>query len=455
MGDTSDRIPGIKGIGVKGAVWLVRTFGTPEKMAEGLVAEQQVAKNKGKELPAFWRNFAAGMAELPKWLQLTTVNDNVQLDKHPLKYLEHVEPRNLVEEGALGDADDSAFTDAMNDFEPPTAEELAEERAQMVASLPVDPAPLRTEPMPDPAARRAAMAAEADRVLPLQPVHDPSKMVIGKDPKADEALRLERERQVAEANTTPKGKRRTEEEIEATRERIRKANEAEKTRQAAPSTSAEKSPEPAASPATASSGYVVPATQGPQKQPRKSDEIAEPEKGIVRVAPPNWALAAQPSTAKEMLSIASVLYNSRMYSQFGSERGVFAIMALGRELGMGYAEALEAFHNVKDRPCPKAKWLLARMQKHPDCEWIVITHADEKSATIKSKHRAFDEVLSLTYTIERAIASGFLTGPNRHNWEKIPRNMLRARVITEAYGDWYPGAAFAFTSAEDMADYDR
>src|SRR5690606_13192248 len=156
---------------------------------------------------------------------------------------------------------------------------------------------------------------------------------------------------------------------------------------------------------------------------------------------PNWALAAQPSTAKEMLAIAGVLFNSRMYSQFGSERGVFAIMALGRELGMGYAEALEAFHNVKDRPCPKAKWLLARMQKHPDCEWIMITHADEKSATIKTRHRKVDDVMSLTFTIERAISAGFVSGPNRHNWEKIPRNMLRARVITEAYGDWYPGAA--------------
>jgi hypothetical protein len=33
------------------------------------------------------------MAEVPKWLSLTTLNKEAQLDKHPLKYFERLEPK--------------------------------------------------------------------------------------------------------------------------------------------------------------------------------------------------------------------------------------------------------------------------------------------------------------------------------------------------------------------------
>ena len=254
----------------------------------------------------------------------------------------------------------------------------------------------------------------------LDDVISKPKPIIGKDPKAEAKLaELKRE------NESPK---------------------------AVPSVSppAATATPPTAAPAAAAS--VVPATQGPAKAPRQGDEIQSLAR--VPVAAPNWALSAQPSSASEMLQIAKTLFNSRFYSQFGSERGVFAVMAMGRELDMGYAEALEAFHIVKDRPFPKAKWLLARMQQHPDCEWCLITYADEKSATIKTKHKRFPDVLEFTYTIEMATAAGHTTGANKHNWEKNRRSMLRARAISGGHGDWYPGAAFGMHPEEVERDSD-
>jgi 5'-3' exonuclease len=94
-GDTSDKIPGVKGIGIKGAVGLVKTFGTPEGMAQGLVAEQNACKMKGKDLSAFWRNFAVGMVDIPKWIALTTLRTDVEFDVHPLKFLDYVAPQRL------------------------------------------------------------------------------------------------------------------------------------------------------------------------------------------------------------------------------------------------------------------------------------------------------------------------------------------------------------------------
>ena len=527
-GDTSDKIPGVKGIGIKGAVGLVKTFGTPEGMANGLIAEQNSCKLKGKELSAFWRNFAAGMASIPKWLELTTLRTDVALEHDPVSYLDHVEPQKLVEEDdgfEIPDDDDSALT---GDAWEPSEEELAEERAAMAAALPVDRpacnhkfvdskncgkcgvhvdvlraadaaarAALKLEPMPDPEERRAKMAAEADRVLPLpkgapaEPpttaagspaaggaAHDPSKMVIGKDPKADETLRdllannvMVPRSSVSTAAPTPPAASAPSAPtaMKSEPDGIPPAHSAAGTSasgqaaatpsgdassnssrgadpKAAPSTSAEASPGPAASPGTASSAHVVPRSQGP----RKGDEIPNPTE-LVRVAPPSWALAAQPSTASEMLAIAKVLFNSRFYSQFGSERGVFAAMALGRELGMGMSESLEAFHIVQDRPFPKAVWILARGQRHPDCEWLMVTDADDKRAVLSTMHRKAGR-LDYTYTIERAAQAGYLTGKNRHNWETKPQEMLEARAISKGVRRWYPGATFGMHSFEEEQD---
>jgi 5'-3' exonuclease len=470
-GDKTDGIPGIAGIGEKGAAKLINTYKTPAAMAVGCTTEVEKATSANKPVPAFWRNYAAGIPSLPKWIQLTTLNERVDLEKHPLKYLEALPVQPLVEEGDLGVEHDEIDWDFI---ENETAER---ERAELAASLPVDPPKPEPRIGKDPNADAVLQRAAEERAFvqknnaPKVDVPSPNGSAHSPTPAPQQA------NAPATATQTPpdvdrNGVERPKAPAASSADSSGPPAAADAGSQAAgadPKAGADATqPSPAgtgngaaapsthqtvAAPSAESAAHVVPTTQGPQKtQPRKRDEIHEPETGIVRVAPPSWALAAQPSTAREMLSIAGTLYNSRLYSQFGNERGVFAIMALGRELGMGFSEALEAFHNVKDRPCPKAKWLLSRMQKHPDCEWIIITHADEKSATIKSKHRHFDEVLSLTYTIERAIASGFTTGPNRYNWEHIPRNMLRARVISEAYGDWYPGAAFAFTSAEDMAD---
>lgn len=91
MGDASDKIPGVKGIGVKGAVFLVSKYKTIEGMAEAFAAEAVSAKAEGRELPAFWRDFGAGMVDIPKWLSLTRLNKAVELDKPPLEYLKRVQ----------------------------------------------------------------------------------------------------------------------------------------------------------------------------------------------------------------------------------------------------------------------------------------------------------------------------------------------------------------------------
>lgn len=436
MGDTSDKIPGIKQIGKTIGAKLITAYGTRGKhqqtmaaIAEALVAATKASELDGK-LPAFWKNYAAGMAELPKWLKLTTLNRNAALELHPLKYLERIEPKQLAPEDEHDAAEPSDADDSV-DWDHVVADTEERERQEMAAALPVG----TTKSSPP-------------------PVGAP---IIGKDPRAEEYLaKAAAARELAaQPGATAPGAETLESAAQAwERKAAGEVDESGRARKSEPpAPKAEAAPAGTASTATAAAtpptSEVVPSTQGPARTERP--EIRSAETALARVAAPSWALSAQPQTASELLDIARVLWNSRMFEQFGSHRGVFTVMSLGRELGMGYAESLESFFVVNDKPFPKAKWILSRMQAHPDMISCIVAHADDKSATIKAKHRVLGD-LSFTYTIEMAARAGFTTGKNRGNWERIPRNMLRARAISMACGDWCPGATFAMRSWEEAQD---
>lgn len=450
-GDPSDRIPGIKGIGEVGAAKLINAYHDPAGMAKACAAQVEASKMTGK-LAAFWKNYAAGMAELPKWLKLTTLNDRAALELHPLKYLERLPVQKLVDDGEMSDADDSSF--GPEDFpgdeyaaNGPSAAELEEERRTMAASLPVDP------PKPEPR--------------------------IGKDPNADKALKDAAADRLATANTNaPK----TPERVAETRARIEAGNAAEKERTPKPNATLSdggkalhegkgsiddlydrhgqlrpdptvmdpprpkdptaSSPTAGGSQATTGSAEVVPKTQGPQ-----------PERlAMVPVAPPSWELATQPRSPSEMSIVAGKFWNSRFYAAHGNADGTFAVIALGRELGLGAAASVEGFHIVNQRPFAKAVMLKALAERDPNCEWIMVTSADAKHATIKTKHRKLPEVLEYTYTIERAAAAGYLTGKNADNWKTKTQEMLEARATSKGVRRWYPGATFGMHAVEEAND---
>jgi DNA polymerase-1 len=80
MGDSSDNIPGVKGIGEKGAVKLIQTFGTVEKIYEvlenGQLSDEEAAVLKG----ALREKLIAGKAEAFMSRQLATIDRHVPIE---------------------------------------------------------------------------------------------------------------------------------------------------------------------------------------------------------------------------------------------------------------------------------------------------------------------------------------------------------------------------------------
>jgi 5'-3' exonuclease len=512
MGDASDKIPGVAGIGVVMGAKLINCYGTPGEhmktlaaIADACVAAAGAAKLAGKEIPAMWRNWAEGMALLPKWLELTTLRTNVELELHPLKYLERIEPAQLVQEEELGDANDSEFIEEIDAEAEADWDRIAEETRQREAmeleyaenkrraeDLISSPRTVVTEPITpastgagrvvsatfsdgspaavvgsavvgkaivgaDPNAAEFMKRAAAERAIPAEGgLFNPDGTPYVRTPETQKVLDKELARDRADAS--PKAGSAT---PASSSQRVGAAPAASGSSSAPPSATPTTTPGPASASETASTGSapsaqsappsVVPSSQGP----KKPEKVVEIETSALAVVDAPWALATQPRSGKEMLQTAEVLWNSRFFEAFKSYRGVFAVMALGRELGMGYAEALEAFHIVKDRPYPKAVWILSRCQKHRDFfnGFYIVSSSDATQCTIKAKHRAIDEILVFQYTIQEAEQQGHTTGANKDNWRKSPRSMLRARAITGSSKEWCPGATYGMPSAEEAEDY--
>lgn len=203
----------------------------------------------------------------------------------------------------------------------------------------------------------------------------------------------------------------------------------------------------AAKPGSESS--VVPSTQGPKK---------ERTEALATVPAPSWNLSAQPNSMREIVWLAERLYTERAlleYADAGGAAGVVLTIARGREMGLGVAASLDAFHIItvrgKTKPYPKAHFLQALAERDPNCEWIMVTSSDEQHATLTTMHRKAGK-LSVTFTIERARKAGYLDGGNKRNWEIQGQNMLEARVKSWGSRLWYAAATFGLPSFEEMQD---
>jgi hypothetical protein len=108
---------------------------------------------------------------------------------------------------------------------------------------------------------------------------------------------------------------------------------------------------------------------------------------------------------------------------------------------------LRDYHVIKNKPVLKTEAMLARFQKAGGR--VNRIRADDEEASAEFSHPQAG-TLTISWNMERAKRSG-LAG--KENWQKWPRQMLKARVLSEGIRATYPGAtggALAPEEAEDL-----
>jgi hypothetical protein len=124
-----------------------------------------------------------------------------------------------------------------------------------------------------------------------------------------------------------------------------------------------------------------------------------------------------------------------------------ALMIVAQAEGRHPGTVASEYHIIQGRPALKADAILARFQSAGGrVEWH--DHNNEKvSATFT---HAAGGSLKVDWDLARAKEAGL---GGKDNWKKYPRQMLRARVISEGVRAVYPAVLQGFYTPEEVQDF--
>jgi len=124
-----------------------------------------------------------------------------------------------------------------------------------------------------------------------------------------------------------------------------------------------------------------------------------------------------------------------------------ALMLIAQAEGMHPAIAARDYHIIQGRPALKADAMLARFQQAGGkVEWKEYT--DTKCVGVFS-HPAGGSI-SVEWSIAMAEKAGLTKNPT---WRQYPRQMLRARCISEGIRTVFPGVVSGFYTPEEVQDF--
>ena len=125
-----------------------------------------------------------------------------------------------------------------------------------------------------------------------------------------------------------------------------------------------------------------------------------------------------------------------------------ALMLVAQAEGLHPATAARDYHIIQNRPSLKADAMLARyLGSGGKVEWLA--HTDTKVEATFS-HPA-GGTLTIAWDMERAKKAGL---GGKDMWTKYPRQMLRARVISEGIRATNPAVATGIYTPEEIMDMD-
>lgn len=149
----------------------------------------------------------------------------------------------------------------------------------------------------------------------------------------------------------------------------------------------------------------------------------------------------------DMERIAEAVARSNMFGMKTKEQAL-ALMCIAQAEGMHPAIAARDYHVIQNRPALKADAMLARFQSAGgSVKWDEYTDT-RVSGTFSHPQGGS---IAVDWDMKRAKDAGLAS---RENWQKYPRQMLRARVISEAIRSIFPGVLVGFYTEEEVKDFD-
>ena len=197
---------------------------------------------------------------------------------------------------------------------------------------------------------------------------------------------------------------------------------------------------------------------GPAEDPRPAQAAPPPEPAALAVepAPAEWHRGLEPRSMNDAIRLAQRMFDSRMFSAYGTPQAVLSTMLLGRELGMPAMAALRSVHIIEGKHSLSADLMVALVLKSGLAEYFQLIESTDEICTFETHRKGSPRPTRLSYTIEQAKQAGLLAPPRPGkqpgNWHKIAKQMLRARCKSELARLEYPDLLAGLYTPDELRD---
>ena len=159
-------------------------------------------------------------------------------------------------------------------------------------------------------------------------------------------------------------------------------------------------------------------------------------------------VVAQNHSIAEVAQMAKAVASSNLFGVKTPDQAL-ALMLLAQAEGLHPMVAARDYHIIEGRPSMKADAMLARFQlAGGKVKWLALT--DVKVAAEFTHESGGSAVID--WDMDRAKQAGL---GGKGNWNKYPRQMLRARVISEGIRTVYPACVVGVYTPEEVQDFDQ
>ena len=183
-------------------------------------------------------------------------------------------------------------------------------------------------------------------------------------------------------------------------------------------------------------------------QPTTTMAVRDPD--VLALPPAEWERQLDPRSMKDAITLAKNMYDSRMFSAYGTPQAVLATVMVGRELGLPAMASLRSIHNIEGRHCLAAALMVALILKSGLAEYFDPVSFDDQQATYETRRKGARKSITLTHTIKMAETAGLMKKDS--NWVKVPTDMLVARAQSRLARMVYPDLLAGLYTPDELSE---
>ena len=198
---------------------------------------------------------------------------------------------------------------------------------------------------------------------------------------------------------------------------------------------------------------VMPDTKPEQPQPSAPAVEAKPEPAaaattavvhVPQVVDAAFERQLEPRSLDEAVRLAKFVFESRLFSAYGTPQGVLTTIMAGREMGLAAMASLRGMHIIDGKPVLSSGLIMALVLRSGRAKYFRCTERDDAKATFVTQ-RGDDPPMSLTFTIAEARAAWPKDDAAwaKSGWGKNPADMLVARASSKLARLVYPDVVFS------------